>query len=171
MEGKPPGWYPDPEGEVTHLAYWDGEQWTGATAKVGQPPAPATRPRSTRWMAWVIGILVLGVVAIAGVTLAALQIAGQEASTVAAALEAEKADPVAPVYVTATEFSTLVDQCQKRLTGVNCSAMVYQMAHDFGCSTLAISSYIDRATDDGDQNNAILQSLVDEGGCVPGAEG
>lgn len=32
MEGKPPGWYPDPSGVHDHLAYWDGERRTGATA-------------------------------------------------------------------------------------------------------------------------------------------
>jgi hypothetical protein len=26
-----PGWYHDPSGRATHQAWWDGDQWTGAT--------------------------------------------------------------------------------------------------------------------------------------------
>jgi hypothetical protein len=50
-----PCWYNDPAGEASHQAYWNGEQWTGATR-----PGPKTP-------AWKIIALATGLVVVTSV--------------------------------------------------------------------------------------------------------
>lgn len=65
-----PGWYRDPAGVYEHLAYWDGEGWTGATAPGPNhpgadfppgPPVPVYPYRSARvrarWAQVLIGLV------------------------------------------------------------------------------------------------------------------
>lgn len=45
----PPGWYADPEvRDGTTLRYWDGTEWTGETANVGQGPAVDAHTRGRK---------------------------------------------------------------------------------------------------------------------------
>ncbi len=37
-----PGWYNDPSGQMSHQAYWDGQQWTGETRPSRSAEAPST---------------------------------------------------------------------------------------------------------------------------------
>ena len=65
-EGKPAGWYPDPSGVHEHLAYWDGEKWTDATANPSGPPQKkANVGRIILFVALgFIGLLILSVVVV-----------------------------------------------------------------------------------------------------------
>lgn len=50
MEGKPPGWYKDPDGLATHQAWWDGEKWTGVVrdSLTRRVTSPDRKPNSTK---------------------------------------------------------------------------------------------------------------------------
>jgi len=54
----PPGWYPDPDGQ---LRWWDGAQWGQLqSAQVPQPAAPAgagTDPKTMAMLAQLLGLL------------------------------------------------------------------------------------------------------------------
>ncbi len=56
VQGRDPGWYPDPQGLPTDERYWDGTTWTAddaaghAAAATGPAPAAGLVPRS-RWFA------------------------------------------------------------------------------------------------------------------------
>jgi Protein of unknown function (DUF2510) len=79
-----PGWYTDPTGETTRQAYWDGQQWTGATRTPSIPASTPTTPpavtgqpgRSGCLMAFLIIIALLVLASIVG--LIAVRLAGKE---------------------------------------------------------------------------------------------
>lgn len=55
MEEKSAGWYSDPAGKASHQAYWNGEQWTGATRPSPSESASSdSRSGLPRWV-WVVG--------------------------------------------------------------------------------------------------------------------
>ena len=53
-----PSWYKDPYGVYSHLAYWDGTEWTGEMRQ--QPLAPRRKMVGTGLVVLVFGLL-LGV--------------------------------------------------------------------------------------------------------------
>jgi uncharacterized Tic20 family protein len=55
----PPGWYPDPDGQVR---WWDGQQWGQAQGQMPQPAAGAqtgggTDPKTLAMLAHLLGLL------------------------------------------------------------------------------------------------------------------
>jgi Protein of unknown function (DUF2510) len=46
VQGRDPGWYPDPQGSPGNERYWDGGDWTAETrvATPRQPPGPSQPP-------------------------------------------------------------------------------------------------------------------------------
>jgi membrane protease YdiL (CAAX protease family) len=57
LSSPPPGWYPDPVPPSAGLRWWDGNQWTRATAPgssgpAGEPPAEPPRPTIPLRAAW-----------------------------------------------------------------------------------------------------------------------
>ncbi len=52
-----PGWYGTGDGWV---AYWDGQQWTGARAPAPPAPPPPAAGRRLPWPAWV-ALILLGI--------------------------------------------------------------------------------------------------------------
>ena len=66
MEGRPPGWYKDPDGVATNEAWWDGEKWIASvrdpvTGKVKNPDA---KPLSQKKVVWIAIGFSLGVIAL-----------------------------------------------------------------------------------------------------------
>jgi len=88
---KEPGWYNDPSGQASHQAYWDGQQWTGATrpgvsaaAASGVPAASAARtpPTGPTSKGFSVGKLLLygllGLVGVGVISTVAGNLAGDE---------------------------------------------------------------------------------------------
>jgi hypothetical protein len=90
-QSAPPGWYKDPAGIAQHEAYWDGQNWTGATR---QGPGDT---RSRRWIWLIVAIAVVAVLGVAVVALIAVQLAGQEVtetfSEIGSDLDFDSIDP------------------------------------------------------------------------------
>jgi hypothetical protein len=77
-----PGWYNDPSGKDSHQAYWDGQQWTGATRSGSSAPADVP-PKGGGVPGWVW----LLVAALVGVALIASWIGGTEGRVLSGTLE------------------------------------------------------------------------------------
>jgi hypothetical protein len=56
---RPPGWYPDPQGEQSMLRWWDGQRWSPHCCAI-----PAARPRSL----WRFAMALLAVCSLIGVS-------------------------------------------------------------------------------------------------------
>ena len=66
MEGKPPGWYDDPDGVATNQAWWNGERWieTYRDPVTGKVTSPKKKPLGQWTKVWIAIGIALGIGAI-----------------------------------------------------------------------------------------------------------